>query len=102
MYLGSVADFQSNEANVNARSAELVSRLPREAITPGSSINALVRQVVDSQLKAFEGKNPPVPVPPVGGGVPGEIRRALTDLLATAQPELIAAIQSSVKAGLTN
>ena len=98
MYLGSVAGFQSNEANVNATSAELVSRFAREAITPGTDINALVRQVVDSQLKAFEGKNPPLPVPPVGGRVPEDIRRALTDLFAKAQPELIAAIQSNVQA----
>ena len=98
MYLGSVAGFQSSEANVNATSAELVSRFAQEAITPGTDINALVRQVVDSQLKAFEGKNPPLPVPPVGGRVPDDIRQALTQLLANAQPGLIAAIQSKVQA----
>ena len=83
---------------MDATSAELVNRFAEEATTPGTHINALVRQVVDSQLKAFAGKNPPLPVPPLGGRVPDEIRQALTQLLAKNQPELIAAIQSNVQA----
>jgi hypothetical protein len=98
IYIGSQASFQSNQANVNMTSTQLVNRFAEQATTPGTDINALVRQVVDSQLKALAGSHPPLPVPPLAGREPGEIREALRQLLANARPELIAAIQSNVQA----
>jgi hypothetical protein len=82
----------------DAASTDLVNRFAQQVVTPGSNVNTLIRQTIDSRLSVLSGRNPPLPVPPLAGRQPGEIHELIRGLIESRQPELIAAIRAGVQA----
>jgi hypothetical protein len=97
-YVGDQMSLQADQANINTASTELVNRFAQQVVTPGSNVNALINQTIENRLSSLAGRNPPLPIPPLAGREPGQIRELIRGLLESRQPELVAAIQSGVQA----
>jgi hypothetical protein len=59
---------------------------------PGFQLRTIVDQQITDKLTALEGHHPELPVGPLAGALPGQIRNLAEALLARAQPEFLAAI----------
>jgi hypothetical protein len=98
VYLGDQTTLQANQANIDAASTDLVNRFAQQVVTPGSNLNTLIRQTIEDRLGSLAGRNPPLPIPPLAGREPGEIRELIRELIESQQPELVAAIRAGVQA----
>jgi hypothetical protein len=76
----------------------LVNRFAQQVVTPGSNLDTLIRQTIEDRLGSLAGRNPPLPIPPLAGREPGEIRELIRGLIESRQPELLAAIRAGVQA----
>jgi hypothetical protein len=83
---------------IDAASTQLVDDFAQQLVTPGSQLRTIVDQNITDKLTALEGHNPKLPVGPLAGALPGQIRNLAEALLARAQPELLEAIQTGVQA----
>ena len=97
-YLGDQMSLQANQANINTASTDLVNRFAQQVVTPGSNVNNLISQTIENRLSSLAGHNPPLPIPPLAGREPGQIRELIRELIDSAQPELVAAIRAGVQA----
>ncbi|MGA8478842.1 MAG: hypothetical protein WB696_12865, partial [Chthoniobacterales bacterium] len=97
-YIGNQMGLQANQANINMASTALVNGLAQQITTPGSNLNTLLQQTIQSRLGALADRNPGLPVPPLAGREPGLILNFIRGVIQTRRPELAAAIQSGVQA----
>jgi hypothetical protein len=97
-YLGEQLGLQANNMAIDAASTRLVDNFAQQLVTPGSQVRTIVDQHITDKLTVLEGHNPTIPVGPLAGALPGQIRNLTQALLASAQPELLAAIQTSAQA----
>ena len=97
-YIGNQMGLQANQANINTASTDLVNGLAQQITTPGSNLNTLLQQTIQSRLGALADSNPGLPVPPLAGRQPGLILNFVRGVIQTRRPELAAAIQSGVQA----
>jgi hypothetical protein len=67
-------------------------------IVGGFWLRTIVDQHITEKLTALEGHNPTIPVGPPASALPGQIRNLAEALLAKAQPQLLAAIQTGAQA----
>ena len=72
-YLGNQMTLQANQASINTASTDLVNLFAEQITTPGSNLNALIRQTIQSRLGSLADRNPGLPVPPLAGRQPGPI-----------------------------
>ena len=96
-YAGSQMGLQADQANINTASTDLVNRFAQQVTTPGSNVNTLIQQTIENRLRSLADRNPPLPVPPLAGRQPGEIRDLIRGLIESQRPELVAAIQAGVQ-----
>ena len=97
-YIGNQIGLQANQANINTASTNLVNGFAQQITTPGSNLNTLLQQTIQSRLGSLAGRNPGLPVPPLAGRQPGLILNFVRGVIQTRRPELAAAIQSGVQA----
>ena len=97
-YLGEQLGLQANNMAIDAASTQLVDDFAKQLVTPGSQLRTIVDQHITDKLTALGGHNPTIPVGPLAGALPGQIRNLAQTLLASAQPELLQAIQTGVQA----
>jgi hypothetical protein len=97
-YLGEQLGLQANNMAIGAASTQLVDDFAKQLVTPGSQLRTIVDQNITDKLTALEGHNPTIPVGPLAGALPGQIRNKAEALLASAQPELLAAIKTGAQA----
>jgi hypothetical protein len=97
-YVGSQMSLQADQANIDAASTDLVNRVAQQVGTPGSNLNTLINQTIVSRLGSLAGHNPPLPIPPLAGREPDQIRELIRGLIESQQAELVAAIQSGGQA----
>jgi hypothetical protein len=91
-YLGEQLGLQANNMAIDTASTRLVDDFAQQLVTPGSQLRTIVVQNITDQLTSLEGHNPKLPVGPLAGALPGQIRNLTEALLASARPELSAAI----------
>jgi hypothetical protein len=97
-YLGEQVGLVAYSQVVNAASTELVDQVAERAATPGSDLNALIRQEIDNRLTALRGQNPPIHVAPLAGRVPEQVHEEVRQVIEGQQPELAAAIRAGAQA----
>jgi hypothetical protein len=97
-YLGNQMGLQANQANINTASTDLVNLFAQQVTTPGSNLNTLIQQTIQSRLGSLADLNPGPPVPPLAGREPGRIRDLVRGLIQSRQPELVAAIRAGDQA----
>ena len=97
-YLGQQVGLVAYSQTINAASTELVDQVAARATTPGSDLNALIRQEIDNRLTALRGQNPPIHVAPLAGRVPEQVHEEVLQLIEGQQPELAAAIRAGAQA----
>src|SRR5262249_9207881 len=97
-YLGEQLGLQANNMAIGAASTQLVDDFAQQLVTPGSQLRTIVDQHITDKLTALGGHNPTIPVPPLGGAHPGQIRNLVEEFLASRQPELLQAIQTGAQA----
>jgi hypothetical protein len=97
-YLGEQLGLQANNMAIDTASTGLVDDFAKQLVTPGSQLRTIVDQHITDKLTALEGHNPTIPVGPLAGALPGQIRNLTEALLAKAQPELLAAIRTGAQA----
>ena len=97
-YLGEQLGLQANNMAIGAASTQLVDDFAKQLVTPGSQLRTIVDQNITDKLTALEGHNPTIPVGPLAGALPGQIRTLAEALLASAQPEFLAAIPTGAQA----
>ena len=83
---------------IGAASTQLVDDFAQQLVTPGSQLRTIVDQHITDKLTALGGHNPTIPVPPLAGAHPGQIRNLVEEFLASRQPELLQAIQTGAQA----
>jgi hypothetical protein len=93
-YLGEQVGLQANNAAIDAASTDLADR----AAAPGSDSRTLVRQIIVSKLDSLLGRDYNLPVAPLAGGHRDKIRELVEQLVAQAQPELVAAARTGAQA----
>jgi outer membrane autotransporter protein len=93
-YLGEQVGLQANNAAIDAASTDLADR----AAAPGSDARTLVRQIIVSKLDSLLGRDYNLPVAPLAGGHRDKIRELVEQLVAQAQPELVAAARTGAQA----
>ena len=97
-YLGNQMGLQANQTNINTASTDLVNLFAQQITTPGSNLNTLIRQTIQSRLGSLADRNPGLPVPPLAGRQPGPIVDFIRGLIQSRRPELASAIQAGVQA----
>ena len=97
-YLGEQLGLQANNMAIDTASTRLVDDFAHQLVTPGSQLRTIVDQHITDKLSALGGHNPTIPVPPLAGAHPGQIRNLVEAFLANAQPELLAAIKTGTQA----
>src|SRR6516162_9548811 len=97
-YLGEQLGLQANNMAIDAASTQLVDDFAKQLVTPGSQLRTIVDQHITDKLASLGGHNPTIPVGPLAGALPGQIRNLAEALLASAQPEFLAAIQTGAQA----
>jgi hypothetical protein len=97
-YLGNQMGLQADQGNINTASTDLVYRFAQQVTTPGSNLNTLIQQTIQSRLGSLADRNPGLPVPPLAGREPGRIRDLVRGLIQSRQPELVAAIRAGDQA----
>src|SRR6516162_2843946 len=97
-YLGEQLGLQANNMAIDAASTQLVDDFAHQLVTPGSQLRTIVDQHITDKLTALGGHNPTIPVGPLAGALPGQIRNLAQTLLASAQPEFLAAIRTGAQA----
>ena len=97
-YLGNQMGLQANQANINTASTDLVNLFAQQITTPGSNLNTLIQQTIQSRLGSLADRNPGLPVPPLAGREPGPILDLVRGLIQSRRSELAAAIQAGVQA----
>jgi hypothetical protein len=97
-YLGEQLGLQANNMAINTSSTQLVDDFAKQLVTPGSQLRTIVDQHITNKLTALAGHNPTIPVGPLAGAQPGRIRNLTEALLASAQPEFLAAIRTGAQA----
>src|SRR6516162_3765054 len=97
-YLGEQLGLQANNMAIDRASTGLVDDFAKQLVTPGSQLRTIVDQHITDKLTALEGHNPTIPVGPLAGALPGQIRNLAEALLASAQPEFLAAIRTGAQA----
>jgi hypothetical protein len=97
-YLGDQMGLQADQANIKTASTDLVDLFAQQVTTPGSNLNTLIQQTIQSRLGSLAGRNPGLPVPPLAGREPGTIFDLIRGLIQSRRPELAAAIQAGVQA----
>ncbi|MGA8478312.1 MAG: hypothetical protein WB696_10170 [Chthoniobacterales bacterium] len=97
-YIGNQMGLQANQANINTASTNLVNGVAQQITTPGSNLNTLILQNIQSRLGSLTDRNPGLPVPPLAGREPGLILDFVRGVIQTRRPELAAAIQAGAQA----
>jgi len=97
-YLGEQLGLQANNMAIDTASTGLVDDFAKQLVTPGSQLRTIVDQHITDKLTALEGHNPTIPVGPLAGALAGQIRNLAEALLASAQPEFLAAIRTGAQA----
>jgi hypothetical protein len=97
-YLGEQLGLQANNMAIDTASTQLVDDFAKQLVTPGSQLRTIVDQHITDKLTALEGHNPTIPVPPLAGGHPGQIRNLVETFLASNGSTLLAAIQTGAQA----
>jgi len=97
-YLGEQLGLQANNMAIDTASTQLVDDFAKQLVTPGSQLRTIVDQHITDKLTALEGHKPTIPVGPLAGALPGQIRNLAEALLASAQPEFLAAIRTGAQA----
>src|SRR5215467_7245837 len=97
-YLGEQLGLQANNMAIGTASTQLVDDFAKQLVTPGSQLRTIVDQHITDKLTALEGHKPTIPVGPLAGALPGQIRNLAEALLASAQPEFLAAIRTGAQA----
>jgi len=97
-YLGEQLGLQANNMAIDTASTQLVDDFAKQLVTPGSQLRTIVDQHITDKLASLGGHNPTIPVGPLAGALPGQIRNLAEALLASAQPEFLAAIQTGAQA----
>ncbi len=97
-YIGDQMRLQANQANINTASTNLVNGFAQQITTPGSNLNTLIQQNIQSRLGSLVGRNPGLPVPPLAGREPGMILDFVRGVIQSRRPELAAAIQAGAQA----
>src|SRR5262245_26188497 len=97
-YLGEQLGLQANNMAIDTASTQLVDDFAKQLVTPGSQLRTIVDQHITDKLTALEGHNPTIPVGPLAGALPGQIRNLTEAFLASRQPELLAAIKTGTQA----
>ena len=100
-YLGEQLGLQANNMAIDGASTRLVDDFAQQIVTPGSELHTIVDQHITNELAALAGHDPALPVAPLAGALPGQIRNLTQVLLARAQPEFLAAIESGAQAKLS-
>jgi len=95
-YIGNQSSLQANEQAIDQASTRLVDLFGEQLATPNSNLRNLIQQQLD--LRALNGRSPPLPVPPLADREPDKIRNAISDLIQAQQPELAAAIRTGAQA----
>src|SRR6516164_6772929 len=97
-YLGEQLGLQANNMAIDTASTRLVDDFAHQLVTPGSQLRTIVDQHITDKLSALGGHNPTIPVPPLAGAHPGQIRNLVEEFLASRQPEFLAAIRTGTQA----
>jgi hypothetical protein len=97
-YLGNQMGLQADQGNINTASTDFVNRFAQQVTTPGSNLNTLIRQTIQSRLGSLADRNPGLPVPPLAGREPGPILDFIRGLIQSRRSELAATIQAGVQA----
>src|SRR6516225_6294895 len=97
-YLGEQLGLQANNMAIDTASTGLVDDFAQQLVTPGSQLRTIVDQHITDKLTALQGHNPTIPVAPLAGGHPGQIRNLVETFLASNGSTLLAAIQTGAQA----
>jgi outer membrane autotransporter protein len=98
-YLGEQVGLQANNMAIDAASTNLVDQFAQQLATPNSDLRTLIQQNIVDKLSSLKGAaNPSLPVGPVAGGQPGKIRDLVQQVIASQEPELVAAIRTGAQA----
>jgi hypothetical protein len=97
-YLGEQVGLQANNLAIDGASTQLVDQFAQQLATPNSDLRTLVQQNIVDKLTALDGRNPKLPVGPIAGQEPGKIRDLVQQVIASQEPELIAAIRTGAQA----
>jgi outer membrane autotransporter protein len=97
-YLGQQVGLQANNMAIDAASTELVEAFAQSLTTPGSNLQNLVRQQIVDKLTSLNGNNPALPVGPIAAGQRGKIAELVQQVVASQDPELVAAIRTGAQA----
>jgi hypothetical protein len=96
-YLGEQLGLQANNMAIDTASVQVVDQFTQQLVTPGSGLRAIIDQNITDKLRSLNGHHPEIPVGPLAGTLPREIRRKIEQLAASAQPELLQAIQTGAQ-----
>ena len=94
-YVGSQSSLQANQVAIDNASTRLVNQFAEQLTTPNSNLRNLIQQNLN--LNALEGRNPPLPVPPLAHRQADKIRNGVQALIQSQEPELVAAIRTNAQ-----
>ncbi|MGA8655044.1 MAG: hypothetical protein WB586_02765 [Chthoniobacterales bacterium] len=97
-YLGQQTGLNANVQEIDVASTQLVNQFAQQLRTPHSDLRTLIQQNIVNRLMSLEGRHPPLPVGPIAGNQPGQIRDEIQQLIQSQDPELVAAIRAGVQA----
>jgi hypothetical protein len=97
-YLGQQVGLQANNMAIDAASTQLVNTFAQSLTTPGSNLRTLIQQGIVDKLTALNGHNPELPVGPIAAGQKGKIADRVQQVIASQEPELVAAIRTGAQA----
>jgi hypothetical protein len=83
---------------IDAASTQLVNTFAQSLTTPGSNLRTLIQQGIVDKLTALNGHNPELPVGPIAAGQKGKIADRVQQVIASQEPELVAAIRTGAQA----
>jgi hypothetical protein len=95
-YVGEQVGLQANDIAIDTASTQLVDQFAQQLAAPGSNLRALIDQNITDRLTALRGNNPKLPVAPIAGDQPGQIRDLVQQLITSRQPD-----GPQITAGLT-
>jgi hypothetical protein len=97
-YLGQQTDLNPDVQVIDAASTQLVNQFAQQLTTPNSDLRTLIQRNIVDRLTSLEGRHPPLPVGPIAGQEPGQIRDEVQQLIQSREPELVAAIRAGIQA----
>jgi hypothetical protein len=97
-YIGEQVGLQANNVAINTASAQLVNQFAEQLTTPGTGLRNLVQQNIVDKLNSLNGNSQTLPVAPIAGTEPGQIRDTVQQLIQSQQPALAAAVRADAEA----